>query len=480
MAMPAVSYYLSKPWLIFLIVLLGSIGIAFLVGTKGYVVGGLIFVVLAGIPIVYKSLIDTSFGFYFLTWYSYFLFFIGRLFLPVRVPMGIGVEALEIILLCGILMAEFGKKTSDWAYFRNPITYIFIAFETYNILQAFNPSATSLAGWFVSTRGIVFDLLIYFILGKLFSNFGLIKTYTKLWLFFSILAALYGVYQEIFGYTDFEWLDINSTPGKIFLIQNWSFLRKFSFMSDVATFGIVMAYSGIFCSVLAMHTTDLKKKMFLLGCAVLMFISMSFSGTRTATAMVPAGAFIYILMNINNRRTLVILACLIVGFILLLYGPFYGGAITRIRSTFQPSQDASMNVREINRARAQPYIRSHPIGGGVNTTDSEGEALSPGHQLAGFPTDSGFLKTALTIGWIGLIILMSLYFMVIAIGVKNFYSARDPTIKALYGAYIAAFFSLIVANYTQPAMGQKPTGLIVFSIFILMPNLIKFDKQQIK
>jgi putative inorganic carbon (hco3(-)) transporter len=468
--------YLSKTWVVFLILLLGSIMISFVVGTRGYVAGGLIFAVFAGLPLLYKSITDTRFGFYFLTWYSYFLFCIGRLFLPAKLPMGIGVEALEIVLLCGILISEFGKKSSDWSYFNNPITYLFILLETYNVLQAFNPSATSLAGWVVSTRGIVFDLLIYFILGKLFSDFELVKKYTKLWLFFSFLAALYGIYQEIFGYNDLEWLEINTTPGKLALIQNWAFLRKFSFLSDVATFGIVMAYSGIFCAVLAMHATDWKRKILLLGCAMLMFVSMSFSGTRTATAMVPAGAFMYILMSINNRRTIVILAGLIVGFVVLLYGPFYGGTISRIRSTFQPSQDASMSVREYNRARAQPYIRAHPIGGGVNTTDAEGEALSPGHQLAGFPTDSGFLKTALTIGWVGLIIVMAFYFVVITTGVKNYYRARDPVVRALYGAYIAAFFSLIVANYTQPALGQKPTGLIVFSIFILMPNLIKLDK----
>jgi len=71
-----------------------------------------------------------------------------------------------------------------------------------------------------------------------------------------------------------------------------------------------------------------------------------------------------------------------------------------------------------------------------------------------------------------------LYFSVLAIGVSNFYTATDPLVKALYGAYIAAFFSLVVANYAQSAMGQKPTGLLVFSIFVLMPNLIKLQRKQ--
>ena len=466
-----------KSVVIFFSLLAGSLLIGFLVGTNGYIMGALLFVVFVGLPLIYASITDTHFGLYFLTWYSYFLFYIGRLLLPVKLPMGVGVEILELVILGGILIAEVKHKRTDRGYFNNPVTYIFIFYETYNVLQAFNPSATSLTGWLVSTRGIIFELVIYFILVKLFTSLDLIKNFTKTWLFFSLLAALYGIYQEIFGYTDFEWYDINSTPGAIFLIQNWEVLRKFSFLSDVATFGIVMAYSGIFCAVLAMAPFDWKKRVFLFGCSLLMIVSMSFSGTRTATAMVPAGAFMYILMHINNRKTLLIMVFLIVGFVAILYGPFYGVAISRVRTTFQPKEDASMNVREYNRARAQPYIHSHPIGGGVNTTDSEGEALSPGHQLAGFPTDSGFLKAALTIGWIGLIILMALYFAVISIGVKNFYLARDPIIKALYGAYIAAFFSLLVANYAQSAMGQKPTGLIVFSIFVIMPNLIKFDKK---
>ncbi|PZR07132.1 MAG: hypothetical protein DI539_24005, partial [Flavobacterium psychrophilum] len=243
----------------------------------------------------------------------------------------------------------------------------------------------------------------------------------------------------------------------------------------VTTFGILMAAAGVFCSILALGPVGTKNKIILSISALLMFISMSFSGTRTATAIVPVGLIIYILMNITNRNTLILLFISIIGFCVILFGPFYGGVVTRIRTTFEPSKDASMNVREFNRKRIQPYIHEHPFGGGVNTTDGEGEALAPGHPLAGFATDGGYLKTALTTGWIGLILLMAVYFTTIAIGVTNFYRAKNPFIKSMYGAYIAFFFALLVANYTQSAMLQKPTGMIVYSILVIMPNLIKFD-----
>jgi putative inorganic carbon (hco3(-)) transporter len=465
-----------KSALMFGLLLMSSVLFAFLIANNGVMMGVLLTAIFIGIPILVKTVADVQFGLYVLVWYSYFLFLIGRLLLPVRLPMGLGMEVLEIALLVGVLVAEFKREKIDWTHFQNPITYIFLVLEVYNVLQFFNPNAVSLAGWLISTRGIVFDLVSYFVIIKIFTSLDIIKKFTKLWLFFALLAALYGFYQEIFGYQDFEWRDINSTPGTIYLIQNWGILRKFSFLSDVAAFGILMAICGIFCSVLALGPYHWSIRVVLIVSALLMFVAMSFSGTRTATAIVPVGFMMYAIMNINKKSTLIMVLIFAMGFIVILYGPFYGGVITRIRTTFQPSTDASMNVREYNRKRIQPYIHTHPIGGGVNTTDSEGEALSPGHPLAGFATDSGYLKTALTIGWVGLIIQMSLYFMIIATGIKNFYRARDSEIRALYAAYICLFFALLIANYAQSAMGQKPIGLIVFSIYAIMPNMIKFDK----
>lgn len=461
-----------------LVLLAGSLAIAFLVGSRGYAIGALILVVIVGIPFIAKSFQETTFGLFVLIAYSYFLFFIGRILLPTKVPTGLGVEALELVILLGILIGSFAKNKINWALFKNPITFAFLFFEAYNILQVFNPNSVSLLAWIVTMRTIVFDILLYFIFGSLFSSKTFVVNFTKFWLFLSLLAAFYGIYQEVFGYQDFEWFEINSSPETIGLIKNGNFLRKFSFLSDVATFGIVMAYSSIFCAVLSMGPFSLKVRLALAACSLLMVTAMSFSGTRTATAMIPVGVIMYILMNINNKSTVVILMGLVFTFLAILYGPFYGGVATRLRTTFQPSKDPSNNVREINRARIQPYIPSHPIGGGVGTTDGEGKVLAAGHYLAGFPTDNGYLKTALTIGWIGLIIQMTLYFSVLAIGIKNFFLAKDPIIRVIYCGYVSVFFALVIANFTQFPLVQKPTSLITLFIFILMPNLIRFDKNK--
>lgn len=454
-----------------------SIIISFFIAAKGTTLGFIILALLIALPVVFQSFINVEFGFYVSIAYSFLLFILYRL-LSGTVPTGIGLDALAVILFAGIFTSEIRSGKTDWSYFKNPVTYLFIASQLYNILQGLNPNAVSLTGWTNALRAIFIDSILYFVFVKVMVSLDVIKRFTKLWLFLAFLAALYSIKQEIFGYADFEWRDIYSNPATLGLIQNWGILRKFSFLSDVALFGITMAVAGILCSVLATGPYSLKWKIVLIISAAFMFVGMSFSGTRTATVIVPVGFMIYVLMNINNKSTLIVLFVVIIAFGAVMFGPFYGGAISRVRTAFNPSQDASMSVREINRARIQPYLQTHPIGGGPNTTDIEGERLAPGHPLAGFPTDSGFLKTGLTIGWIGLILNLVFYFVTIATGVINYYKAKSPLIRNLYLAYVAAFFALIIANYAQPAIGQKPIAQLVFAIFTIMPNMIRFDETE--
>ena len=238
---------------LFIGLLITSLFVAFLIGKNGSAIGLIILALLIGIPLLVRAIIDTHFGFFLLLWYSFFLFFIGRLLLPTRLPTGLGVEVIEVALLLGIIISEMKNDKSDWSAFQNPITYVFIILETYYLLQFFNPNSTSLRGWLMASRGIIFEIISYFIVVKLFNSMDFIKKFTKHWLLLSVMAALYCFYQEIFGYQDFEWLDINSTPGGIFLIQNWGILRKFSFLSDVATFGILMSFTGVFCFILGLR-----------------------------------------------------------------------------------------------------------------------------------------------------------------------------------------------------------------------------------
>lgn len=225
------------------------------------------------------------------------------------------------------------------------------------------------------------------------------------------------------------------------------FLRKFSFLTDPAAFGIICAAFGLFTLVLAIrHRQSLLKYALYLASAVLL-VASGYSGTRTCNAMIMAGLAGYAVFTFNEKRTYLLVIIALVAVIFLISGPYQNHPVVhRIKSTFQGSKDASLFARDINRHKIQPYIHSHPIGGGLNTSSQEGKLYNPGHALAGFPPDSGYMKILVEQGWIGFAIHLLLYFAILKRGVDCFIKANNPTIKTIYIALTVCLFHLSWAN----------------------------------
>ena len=225
-------------------------------------------------------------------------------------------------------------------------------------------------------------------------------------------------------------------------------------------------------------------KLILIAGIILMFLGMAYSGTRTANAMAAAGLVMFMLLTINKKIQEFLQLFLVLGFLVLMYGPFYGNStINRFRTTFNGTNDDSYKVRESNRAFIQPYIYSHPIGGGLCTTGAGGLRFNPSHYLAGFPPDSGYLKKALETGWIGLIIICVLYFVVLKNCIRGYFEANDPNIKILFAACCAFLFSFYIADFAQDAIGQITDTVVYYpliAITLRLRDIIKNEKQQIK
>jgi len=294
-----------------------------------------------------------------------------------------------------------------------------------------------------------------------------------------LLVALYALKQEYIGIESFELRWLHATPERFKLAFIWGHLRKWSFLSDISAFGLFAAYTGLVSGILAMGPFESKKRIVLGVTAMLSLFSMTFSGTRTATAMVVIGVVFFIILTINNRRTLIFAVGSVIVFLGLLYGPFYGSTLTRLRSTFNASEDPSMEVRNYKRAWLQPYAREHPMGGGLNTVGSTGKNTEPNHPLAGkYDPDSGYLRLALERGWIGLIVTLGVYTTILMYGVRKYYEVKDQRCKIMYAAYMAGFFSLTIANFAQDAMDQKPIVVIILSSYAIFVRLAEFDKPE--
>jgi putative inorganic carbon (hco3(-)) transporter len=459
---------------IFTLLLALSIGITYLIVNKGVIAGPLALMVIGGVFLLGAILKDYRVGFYTLFTMGMFMFYIDRI-LHVPIPLGIVYDALAALVFIALFI--YNKDKRDWTLFKNPVTIAFLVITAYQLLQFFNPNAVSHVAWLVTLRNNV-SFLLYVVCFQMFATIKDVNRFTTTWLVMAGVVAFYGIYQEVFGLTDFEWAWMNASPGRLDLYLIWGKLRKFSMLSDPSSFGLFMAFSCLACAVLAMGPFKGTYRIAMGALALVMFISMSYSGTRTAMAMVAIGVAFFIIMTLQNRKTIMAAIGLVFVGAVVLLGPFYGGTINRIRSTFNPSDDASMAVRDNKRVRLQEYVRSHAIGGGLATTGGNGVRYSPGHYLAGgWDPDSGYLLTALEMGWIGLIIFQVFFFLVMVRGIKNYFALHDPVLKTMILTYIVPFLALSVAHFTQDALFQKPVNIIVIVTYALVIKIPSFEKK---
>ena len=437
-----------------------------------------IFAVSFGVPVGIICFANNKIAFFIIFLTSSFMFFFNRL-IPFDIPFGALLDGLLVITSLGIIIRKKiqtqGKVTNYNLV--NPVSILLFIWILYLVFQVINP-AGNISAWAYDIRGIIGFLLGYFIIYHTFNSFNFLELFTKAWLFVAILAALYALYQEFFGLPvwDLRWVTENETRiGLNFIQGKW---RKWSFLSDVAAFGLFMAFSSIFSIIKIFGEKDIRKKYFYGFAAILMIIAMIYSSTRAAYAMLPIGLGLFFLMNMNNLKVLTFAVFFVGILVILIYGPFYSGTLVRIRSTFNPQEDPSMEVRDENRSRIQPYIHSHPLGGGPNTSGEFGLMFCPWHPLAGFPPDSDYLETALELGWIGLIIRLSIFVSVVIIGVNGYYKLKNPKKRYMYLAYTCAFFALTIAAYAKKAINQYPLYFIIVVIYILFPRIHSLPEKE--
>lgn len=463
--------YLEKiksayPTLLLILFMVGaSLFSAHLIATQNVLMGPIIIAGVLSLLILIWMIRDYRIGIYFMFILSVFMSFANRM-LGTSIQFGVVLDAVAGLTFILMLFTDQHKK--DWSRLNSPITYLYLIIIVYQLLQVFNPNATSFVGWLVAFRGNT-SFLLFLAFFHLFHSIKQVRNFTVVWLVLAAMVGVYGLWQEVFGLNAKELKWVYSNTARTDLLVIWGHMRKFSFLSDPSIFGLFMAFSGLACFILTLGPYKPVLRLCLATMGLVMFVSMSFSGTRTAFAMVAVGVVFYIIITLRERKTIIVMIFAALSGALLLFGPFYGSTVKRIRSTFSVSEDASMGVRDKKRIRLQTYVRSHPFGGGLNTTGINGLKYSPGHSLAeGWDADSGYLLTALELGWIGLIFGMLFFFIVIVQGINNYFAINDPLLRNINLAYLVPFVALSVAHFTQDAMFQKPVYLVIIATYALM------------
>ena len=95
--------------------------------------------------------------------------------------------------------------------------------------------------------------------------------------------------------------------------------------------------------------------------------------------------------------------------------------------------------------------------------------------MADFAHDSGFVRIAVELGWVGLLIYMAFLFTLLRQSIYYYLRVRNQKIKTLYLGFTIVLFQLTLACYPQEVLVLLPTSLVFYSITAAVVRLKDFD-----
>lgn len=450
--------------------LLGTLPLTWLLTQMELKMGAALAIALIGIPLVLFCLFNVAFAVGLMLFVSLMIPFALKY---TSAPIGTLLDLLILLSAVGILLRQI--KERDWAFARNTLSYVILIWLYYNVMQVLNPWAGSKLAWLYTVRSVAIQQTVFYIAAfAFFRNKKAIMACIGLIVVLCFASALYGLKQQFFGLngTETEW--VMADQHRFQLYYQWGLMRIPSFCYDPTTFGILMACFALYAVTQIVGATAVRQRVLFSLMFLFSMWAMAYTGTRTAFALVPVGGVFYAGLILNRRVLLIggMVAMLGVGFVLKSTS---SGVIYRIQSAFKPTTDPSMKLRLENQKKIQPYIQSHPFGGGLGSCGVWGKRFNPDNPLADFPHDSSFVRMGVELGWIGLILYTLLHYFVLRTGLYYFIRCRDPRIKAIYAGITTWVFMLAVACYAQEAILQLPMNVIYNVMLAVLVTLKNFD-----
>lgn len=438
----------------------------------GIVTGLLILVVMIGIPVIYGIVVYPVFGISCLVILAFLLFYIIRL--GVNFPMGTALDGIQALLILGFFIKQ--KQKPDWSVFSGPVATMLLIWIGYNVLEVINPWAESRLAWVYTVRTIAVLTLMYFVFVYQINSIKAIRILLKLWMLLALIGACHAYKQEYIGIDPGELADLENNPLTISLLYIDGHWRKYAIFSDPVEFSYNMIITAVLCIALIAGPISGRKKVILVCYTLFILNSILFSGTRASYVLIPATLILFAVLHFSRQ---IMIFSAIAGFFIgiMIYIPTSNPALVRFQSAFRPSEDASYNVRKLNQQRIQPYIQSHPMGGGLGATGAWGVMFAPHSFLASFPPDSGYARVGAEMGWIGLFLFCAFMFIVLKSGIDNFYRIKNPELKMYCLAMTLVLFALNIGNFPQEALVQFPNNILFYLAIAIIQISLRLDQK---
>ena len=405
-------------------------------------------------------------------------------------PKSLPEELLELTLIA-IAIIDIRKET----YFGRAWNIMLLAIMIwigFCFIEIFNDSCglgMNINAWFTGFRLMALHLVWIILVFSLYiSNPQRLLLYLRVWAVLSLFSAFWTWKMKTFGFTAIEHNWIWNISYQTHILNGGTLIRYFSTFNDAATYGCNASASAVAFLIFGI-TSKLKiDKIFFFITAAAVIWGMFQSGTRTAMITLIAGFVVFLFLA---KSTKILVPSAIIGgfFIFILIFTNIGNSnqqMRRMRTAFKKN-DASANVREINKAAIAKYLKEAPWGIGLGMMSSDIPANNKFKKLSDIPPDSEYVFIWVRTGLVGVTVFTCCMVLMLLGGTFIvLFRLKSPSLVGIGGGLCAAFVSMHLGGYGNQVLFQYPNGItffggmaIVYLLPYIEPEWIKYEEHRL-
>lgn len=403
---------------------------------------------------------------------NYFLMFAARsgwLFLPVSLHT----EVIEIAL---IAVAIIDAREMHAANIFNMMLVMVLAWVTFCVIEIFNDSCgigIDLYAWYTGARLMAFQILYAFIVCAIYVNSPKrVFYFIFLWAAMALFAVFWIWKQQKIGLNAEEAFFVANS--KSHMVNGH--IRYFSIFSDAANCGCHMAGAAIVFLILAITNRIRVLRAVFLVTGLLCVWCFFCTGTRTALVCFIAGMGVYTVLS-KSVKIVVPFCVALALFVSFLAFTNIGNSnynIRRMRSAFR-ADDASLNVRDINKQALAKYMRDAPWGIGIGIEQDDVPPYNKFKIVTQIPPDSEYVYIWVRTGRIGITLFVVTTLVMLGLACWTvLFRIKNASLRGIGAAFTCAFVAIQLGGYANQILMQFPNVLMFYgglTIVFLLPNI---------
>ena len=399
--------------------------------------------------------------------------------LPSSVPMSLWDEMFELTLIAVAIFdlreePRFGRSLNIMLV----AIFVWCGFLTLQILNDTCGLGLDFGAWFSSFRLMGLHLIwIILIFSVYISSPDILLKYLRFWALLSLFSVYWTWRQKNIGFTETEYAWLYFGPGqRTHILNGGTLIRYFSTFSDAANYGCNAAAASVAFIIIAITSKIKWERIFFLVSGICVIWGMFQSGTRTAIFSLAAGFMVFIVLSKSFKIAIPFGIFFALFMSMLIFTDIGQGnqQIRRMRSAFDRN-DASANVREINKAAIRKYLRDAPWGLGIASTQANIPANNKYRKLSEIPPDSEYVYIWQHTGIIGIIVFVfCIILMFVGACWVVMFNLKSPSLIGIGGGLCSAFIAMQLGGYANQVLFQYPNGVTFFgglAIVYILPYI---------